>query len=216
VIRENRGHIPAVILRIAGVYDDTGHSIPITQNIRRIAERELESYFFPGDSKRGPAYIHLDDLINLFEQVVDRRGQTVDDEIFLVAEDECLSYEKLQDLIGELIHGVEDWPTIRIPKALAKAGAWVKEQWADSEDEKPFIRPWMVDLADAHYPVDNRRAREELGWRPVHRLSATLPIMIAQLKEDPRRWYETNDLPLPDEQTLTMLAELHGTHTART
>jgi hypothetical protein len=58
----------------------------------------------------------------------------------------------------------------------------------------------MVDLADAHYPVDNRRARCRLGWQPRHRLSTTLPAMIRRLKNDPRRWYEENKLPLPDDQ----------------
>jgi nucleoside-diphosphate-sugar epimerase len=193
---------------MAGVYDEQGHSIPITQNIRRIAEQELESYFFPGDAERGPAYIHLDDLVNVFERVVEKRHQLDNDEVLLVAEDECLSYEKLQDLIGELIHGVDDWPTIRIPKALAKAGAWVKERWAGSEEDKPFIRPWMVDLADAHYAVDNSRARSKLDWRPRHRLSATLPAMIRRLKQNPRAWYERNQLRLPDDKVLQAIASL--------
>jgi hypothetical protein len=57
----------------------------------------------------------------------------------------------------------------------------------------------MVDLADAHYPVDVSRAKARLGWSPRHRLSQTLPTMIAKLKENPRAWYEKNQLPLPEE-----------------
>jgi nucleoside-diphosphate-sugar epimerase len=40
VIREERGNIPAVILRIVGVYDDYGHTIPIAQQIARIYEHK--------------------------------------------------------------------------------------------------------------------------------------------------------------------------------
>lgn len=205
VIRSEAGDLPAVILRLAGVYDEYGHSLPITQNIRRIAEKELESYFYPGDAERGQAFVHLDDLVDCFEQTVEHRGELDAYETFLIAEDECLSYEKLQDLIGEELHGVEDWPTIRIPKSLAKAGAWVKDKAASNEEDRPFIKPWMVDMADAHYPVDNSRARQRLSWVPEHRLSETLPKMLAHLGENPRQWYEINHLPLPDKETLSDL-----------
>lgn len=206
VIRQEHEAIPTVILRLAGAYDEAGHSPPITQNIRRIAETQLESYLFPGDADRGQAFVHLDDIVTCLERVVDKRKQLGGDTMLLIAEDECLSYESLQDKIGELIHGEEDWPTIRIPKIVAKAGAWAKEQLADSVDEKPFIKPWMVDLADAHYPVDNSRAQEVLGWRPEHRLSTILPAMIAGLKQNPRKWYQANELPLPDEKTLEQIS----------
>lgn len=199
VIRENAAEMSTVNLRLAGVYDEDGHSLPICQNIRRIAEKEFESYLFPGDAERGQAFVHLDDLSQLFELVVECRQALGKEEMFLIAEDECLSYEVLQDMIGEHLHGVEDWPTIRIPKAFAKAGAWAKEKMAASEEDAPFIKAWMVDLADAHYPVDNTRARTLLKWDPQHRLSQTLPEMVRRLKENPRRWYDINNLPPPDD-----------------
>ncbi len=202
VIRENHGPIPAVILRLAGAYDEAGHSPPITQNIRRIAEQQLESYLFPGDAERGQAFIHLEDTASCLECVVKRRSQLGDYKVLLIAENECLSYEELQDRIGKLIYGESDWPTIRIPKIVAKVGAWAKEQLAGSHNEKPFIKPWMVDLADSHYPVDNSEACQSLGWQPTHRLSATLPAMIAGLKQNPRKWYMSNKLPLPPEDLL--------------
>ncbi|QEG36904.1 NAD-dependent epimerase/dehydratase family protein [Bythopirellula goksoeyrii] len=208
VIQEEHGEIPTVILRLAGAYDELGHSPPITQNIRRIAEKELESYLFPGDADRGQAFIHLDDIASCVDLVVERRKQLDDYLLLLIAEDECLSYEKLQDRIGELIYGEEDWPTIRIPKIVAKAGAWAKEQLASREEEEPFIKPWMVDLADAHYPVDNSRARSILGWTPTRSLSTTLPAMIAGLKQNPRKWYETNHLPLPSQDVLDEISSV--------
>jgi nucleoside-diphosphate-sugar epimerase len=206
VIKDQRGEIPVVSLRLAGVYDEDGHSLPITQNIRRIAEKELESYFFPGDAERGQAFVHLDDVVQAFERCIERRHQLGEEETFLIAEDECLSYERLQDIIGEQLHGVDDWPTIRIPKMVAKAGAWAKDQMASSEDDRPFIKPWMVDMADAHYPVDNSLARKKLGWAPQHRLSDTLPAMLANLQDHPEKWYRDNNLPLPQQDKLEAIA----------
>lgn len=78
-----------------------------------------------------------------------------------------------------------------VPKALAKAGAWVQQ---DVLGEDAFIRSWMVDIADDHYAVDISRARKLLGWQPKHSLRETLPRMTEALKADPQRWYQANKL----------------------
>jgi hypothetical protein len=106
-----------------------------------------------------------------------------------------MSYGELQDRIGVLIHGKE-WPTIRIPKTVAKAGAWVKEKVVG--EEETFIKPLMVDLADAHYPVSINQARQKLNWEPAHQLKTTLWDMIHFLLRDRRAWYEENNLPVPE------------------
>jgi nucleoside-diphosphate-sugar epimerase len=195
IIRQERGDIPTLILRMAGIYDEGCHSLPIAQQISRIYEKRLESYFFPGDASHGQAFLHLDDLIDCLRKVVQLRGE-LKNELFLIAEPDVMSYAELQEMLGELIHG-DAWPTIRIPKVAAKAGAWVQEKLAG--EEETFIKPWMVELADAHYPVAIERARERLKWQPRRTLRATLPEMIRRLKQDPRRWYEENNLPSPED-----------------
>jgi nucleoside-diphosphate-sugar epimerase len=197
VIRNEHGPIAALILRLAGVYDETGHSIPIAQQIARIYEKKLESYFFPGDANHGQAFVHLDDLIECFVAAVARRHELGSLETLLIAEPDVMSYAELQDRIGESLHGRE-WPTIRIPKAVAKVGAWAQGQIA-SQDDPTFIKPWMVDLADMHYPVAIDKARQRLGWEPRHRLRSTLEAILSHLKNDPAGWYKANGLPLPDE-----------------
>ena len=192
LIQRERGHIPAVILRISGVYNEDGHTVPIAQQIDRISRKDLESYFFPGDPESGQAFVHLDDLVDLIRHTIERRKELDPYEVFLVAEPDKMTYDELQDSIGLLIHGVDDWPTIRIPKAVAKAGAWVKEK-IQGEDET-FIRPWMIDLADDDYPVSIERARTKLGWEPQRRLRDTLPAMVERMKHDPERWRKVNGL----------------------
>jgi nucleoside-diphosphate-sugar epimerase len=196
VIRQEHGAIPTAILRIAGVYDDNCHSIPIAQQISRIYEKRLESYFFPGDASHGQPFVHLNDLVDCFRKVVELRRELEAHEVLLIAEPDVMSYAELQDQIGELIHR-QEWPTIRIPKVVAKAGAWMQEKVAGEEES--FIKPWMVDLADAHYPVEIARARQILGWQPKHRLRDTLSRMIGDLKTDPRNWYQENKLLWPED-----------------
>src|SRR5688572_23401931 len=75
LLRERRGTVPVVFLRIAGVYDDTGHSIPLTHQVRRVYERSLTSRVFPGDASHGQAFVHLDDVVEAIRLTVQRRKQ---------------------------------------------------------------------------------------------------------------------------------------------
>jgi nucleoside-diphosphate-sugar epimerase len=193
LIRRERGAINAVSLRIAGVYDNQCHSIPLANQIQRIFERKLTSKLFPGDITHGQAFVHLDDVANAIANVVASRHRLGPDETFMIGEPDTLSYDDLQRAFGRLIHG-EEWETRIIPKAIAKAGAWVENQ---VPGEEPFIKPWMIDLADDHYALDIGRARAILDWEPKRSLRRTLPIMVSALKSDPLLFYKKNKLETP-------------------
>ncbi len=195
VIRTERGAIPAVVFRIAGVYDDRCHSIPIAHQIQRIYERQLTSHVFPGDITHGQSFVHLEDVVEAIARVVDRRAHIPDETVLLIGEPLMLSYDELQRELGKLIHD-EEWETRESPKALAKAGAWLED--ALPFGEEPFIKPWMIDLADDHYALDITRARTVLGWEPARSLRETLPKMVEALKADPAGWYRENKLTLPN------------------
>lgn len=195
VIREDHDGIPAVLLRIAGVYTDDCNSIPIAHQIQRIRERRLTGRVFPGDITHGQAFVHLDDLVDAFARTVARRGTLPSEVPILIGEPETYSYDQLQRRIAELVHGDDDWTTQEIPKAIAKTGAWVQDHIPGVEE--PFIKPWMIDVADDEYDLDISRAENLLGWRPRHRLIDTLPAMVESLQRDPAGWYERNRLETP-------------------
>jgi nucleoside-diphosphate-sugar epimerase len=194
LIRAEHGDIPYVLMRIAGVYDDTCHSIPLANQIQRINEGWLTSHVYPGDTTQGQAFLHLDDLVDAMWRLVERRATLPRELVVLLGEPETLGYEELQHEFGQLIHG-EPWETTEIPKAVAKTGAWLQDNMPLMEE--PFIKPWMIDLADEHYALDITRARTLLGWEPKRSLRRTLPKMVAALKANPAGWYEQNKLSPP-------------------
>lgn len=194
IIREKSTEFPVVLLRIAGCYDNECHSIPISNQIQRIYENQFACHVLPGDISHGAAYLHLDDMAEVIWLCVQKRDELPRETILLVGEEETLSYDQLQNQISRLIRG-KGLKTYRLPKWLAKIGAWLQNQMPFME--KSFIKPWMIDYADDNYSIDPKNIKKILNWTPRHKLSDTLPLMINDLKTDPINWYEKNNLKAP-------------------
>jgi nucleoside-diphosphate-sugar epimerase len=184
-----------VIVRIAGAYDEMGHSPPITNQVKRIEGRWVTSHFYPADLRLGQAFVHIDDAVDALARIVRRRRQLPAELEVLIGEPDTVGYGELQDLIAHELHGVDSWPTFEVPPILAKLGAWVREKNPLGPD--PFIKSWMVDRATDHYDLDISTARQTLDWEPEHHVADVIPEMIDRLKADRETWYRENDLEPP-------------------
>lgn len=202
VVEAEHGSIPALVLRLAGVYTDDCEVPSLANQIQRIFERQMLSHVFPGDPTHGQAFVHLEDAALAFRAAVDRRARLPPMASVLIGESFTESYEALQNLIGRLLHD-EPWDTRPIPKPVAASGAWLQDKIEtvvpDAIDRgvEPFIKPFMVQLADEHYELDTAYAEVLLGWRARHSLRRSLPAIVGRLREDPVRWYQRNKIPLP-------------------
>lgn len=188
VLHEQRGKIPVVIMRMAGVYSEQGNSIPVTNQMQRIYEKQITARLYPANTSHGSTYIHLDDLVNSIVKAIEKRKELPPEVVLNIGDDETLSYQELQDIISTEISGKKS-EIIHIPKWFAKAGAFMQNLFG-----KAFIKPWMIDLADDHFEMDSSKAKKLLGWQPKHSLRETLPKMIAFLKADPKAFYKVNKL----------------------
>ncbi len=191
LIQELRGRVPVVILRIAGVYSDICQSIPLAHQIQRIYEHRLEGHLFSGDVDVKQSFVHLDDVVSAFEACLVNSDKLSDYEVFNIGEENAMTYDETQRTIARVLFD-EPWPTLDVPKPIAKAGVWIEEKMPMLE--KPFIKPWMIDRADDNYELAVDKARRGLGWEAKHSLSATLPMMLEGLKVDPQRWFTVNKL----------------------
>jgi len=203
VIREEHGRIPYVLLHLAGLYDERTAVPTLAEQIRRIYERDPKAHAYSGDLATGQSFLHREDMLDAFRRTVDRRAELPEDAVILIGEREAMGYGELQERLAKLIHDEEDWTTLSVPKPLAAAGAWVEQKSEPvvpddfDQGEEPFIKPFMIAMADDHYELDISRAEAWLGWRPRHSLRETLPAMVAALKKDPAGWYEANGLTKP-------------------
>lgn len=194
VIHAERSKIPAVILRIAGVYGDLCNSIPLAQQIQRIYEHDITAYLFPGEVSAGrQAFVHNEDVLDSIMHAIARRKELTPEVTLLIGEPESPSFEELQRDLERLIHGGTA-KIFRVPPWFAKFGAVVQERLLGRPS---FVKPWMVDLATDNFELDISRAHMILGWEPKHSLRDTLPKMIPALKADPLAWYRENEIKPP-------------------
>lgn len=200
VIAAEHGRIPYVLLRLAGVYDETSLIPTLAQQIARIHGREFQSYVYAGSTLTGQSLLHKEDLVDAFRRTIDRRADLPSETALLIGEPDPMGYDAVQDEVGYLIHGAEDWPTIRMPRRVAAAGAWALGKLepvipdAIDQGEDPAVRPYMAMMGNDHYALDIRRARKLLGWEPRHRLKDDLAAIVAELKRDPIGWYERHKI----------------------
>lgn len=201
ILAENSVHnlgplIPSKItIRLGGVYEDTCNSIPLSNQIQRIYEKQFASHVLPGNVRYGAPFIHMEDLINCIELLVNQRDLLKGDRTYLIAESERLSYDQTQRIIQRELFNRE-WHTFRIPKWVAKLAAWFQNAiplWGAT-----FIKPWMIDHAADNYECDVSKAKKEFGWSTTHRLKDTLPKMVEALKENPLKWYSLHQLNVPN------------------
>lgn len=193
VIHDERGDIPAVMLRLAGVYDDVCHSPPLAHQIQRIYERQLAGHLYSGETSHGQSFIHLEDVVDAIERAVQSRTALPAETPILIGEPEPLSYDELQHTFMRLIHGKSS-ETHNVPGLIAKVGAWLQNLLPGQD---PFIKPWMIDRANDHYALDITRARHLLDWAPQRTLRETLPKMVAALNAEPLGWYREHGLVPP-------------------
>src|SRR5688500_288289 len=207
VIAERGGDMPWTILRLAGVYDEEVAVPTLAQQIARVYELDFEAGLYAGDPAAGQSLLHTEDMVEALAAVIEKRAALPQQQLVLVGEPGAASYTELQRRIGSLIHGGESWSPVALPKPIAKLGAMLLNKAEplipDSIDqgERPFIRPFMVAMADDHYALDVSRARDELGWAPRHRILEELPAIIERLKADPLGWYKANKITPPHWMT---------------
>lgn len=196
ILKREHDFIPLVNLRIAGVYDDHCHSIPISNQIMRIYEKQLSGRLYPGNDSKGQTFLHLDDLVDAIDKIIERRKKLPAEVDLLLGEPKAISYAELQHIVAMLVHG-HHWDSLKIPLWFAKLGSWLQHH--TPLIRKPFIMPWMIDFTNDHYELDISRAQNLLDWKPQHELQQTLPIMIEALKKNPLQWYKDNKLKAPTE-----------------
>jgi len=186
--------LPATILRIGGVFSDWCELPPLWSLIRLWARKGLLGRVIPGRGETGFPYLHRSDLVALVRRGIERDGELAGLEFFLASQPDVVLHNDLFPVIRRTVAGTGNPKPIFVPRRLAKAGLYLQCAAGALCGRRPFEHPWMLDLVDRPWVVDNSHTREKLGWdcAPGMDILDRLPLILERFHADRQTWEKRN------------------------
>ncbi|NDE82896.1 MAG: NAD(P)-dependent oxidoreductase [Chlamydiia bacterium] len=191
LIHRMQGDIPTAILRVGHIYDDRCHCLSLASQMQRIYARIWSSHIFPGDLNAGSPFLHVDDFVEAIALVIQKKKDLPHDLVLILGENQTYSYSQWQKAIGMSMHGV-DWMTWSVPVSLVKLFLWFRVSL--DLGQKNDLQSWFIDGIGGSYLIDTSRSKKMLGWQPKSDSIEYVSIWSEELKKDPAKWYEDNQL----------------------
>lgn len=153
------------------VYGPPGKPVGSNATLAAMASGKLPA-IVGGD--RVTSWVFLDDVVDGMVRVVDRAPPGRD---FLLTGERI----RVAELVGRVARlGGRKPPRLRVPLVVARLLAgWLPAVYRATGRRPPLDRGEVENLA-RHWNFEDRRAREELGWRP-RGLDEGLPVTVAHL-----------------------------------
>jgi nucleoside-diphosphate-sugar epimerase len=153
-----KGVLPVTILRLGAVY---GPDIKLIELIKKLIRWGL--YRIPGSGQNFFSLVHIDDVIQAMLLVMEK--EIAKGEIYNIADDQPITAKEFTSILAKAL-GKRAPGTI--PISLARAGVPLVKIWASLTGSKPFLTEEIISLSTSSYVMDNRKAKEELGFTPKY------------------------------------------------
>ena len=193
IILEYKDKMNVTIFRLSGVYSDDCKLLPLANQIALIWRKDFGYRLFPGKGEGGLSYVHINDVLDVFEKTIFMSKEITSGLIFILSEDDYVSNNELYDLIFCEIYG-ERSNLIHMSKWFVWFFVYIMNYIYFLSGKSCFFKPWMVGLADKKYRFDIVKAKEVLKWQPRFQLKGYMKIIIKKLKNNPNNWFIVNNI----------------------
>jgi len=186
--------LPAVVLRIGGVFSDWCELPPLYSLIRLWSRRGPIGRCIPGRGRTGFPYIHRDELVRFVRRVIEKNDVLSRHEVLFASEDGCTCHDDLFPPIRRLCGESASAGPIHVPPPLAALFLYLKLAANGLRRRQTYEQPWMLTYADRPLRVDTRRTRQKLDWRPQDEYSILnrMSVVIANFRNHRRYWQTRN------------------------
>ncbi len=193
MIRAASDRLPALVLRIGGVFSDWSELPPLTSLIQRWAGRWPLSCLVPGRGTTGVPYLHRSDLVRMVRSCVARHLALAPCEVFLASPDGAVLHKELFAAIRRQGGAAPPRP-IFIPPSMARIGLSVCRAFGRLVGRPPFERPWMVRFVDRPWVVNAVFTRRQLGWNCAEGMGILdrVEVLLEHFRQDRRTWKQRN------------------------
>ena len=193
---ERHEELPAVIVRIGGVFSDWCELPPLFSLIRLWSRPGPIGRCMPGRGRSGFPYIHIDELVRFVRRVIEKNDALNRREALFACEDRCTCHSDLFFPIRRLSGRSAAANPIHVPPPLAALFLYLKLAANTLLARRTYEHPWMLTYADRPLQVDARITRQKLDWRPrtEYGILNRLPVLMANFRNHRRYWLARNIL----------------------
>jgi nucleoside-diphosphate-sugar epimerase len=191
---ERLDDLPAVVMRIGGVFSDWCELPPLYSLIRLWSRSGPIGRCIPGRGQTGFPYIHRDEVVRFVRRVIEKNHALDRHEVLFASEDGCTCHEDLFRPIRRLGGQSASASPLHVPPLLAVLFLYLKLAANGLRARPTYEQPWMLAYADRPLRVDTRRTRQKLDWRPRDEYSVLkrLPVLMENFRRRHRCWVDRN------------------------
>jgi nucleoside-diphosphate-sugar epimerase len=184
-----RDRVPSSILRLAAIFSDWCEYEPLENFLRIWCSNRWDSRILGGKGLWAIPYLHVDELLRFFMQVIAQYQTLKPVEVLQGSMDGATTHLDLYREATRSFFGQPRRP-ILMPKFLARIGIMLREDVGRITGNMPFERSWMADYIDGQLTVDAARTHQRLNWRPDPELDILkrIPTMVDNMRYHPDEW----------------------------
>jgi len=198
LVREYAQWVPGAIIRIAAVFSDWCEYPPLYTMLNNwCSGKLLESHIVAGRGQSAIPYIHVQDLVQLFLQVIEKSSQLERLCTFNAGPDGAVSHLELFNIATQFYYKKTIRPFfasrwLLTPMIMARLAL------CHLQGKEPFEQLWMLHYIDQQLVANSSRTCRDLSWRPTPRKSITrrLVFLIENMKKNPELWRNWNEAML--------------------
>ncbi len=182
--------LPAIVLRIGGVFTDWCELSPLDSLIRLWAGGFPLNRIVAGRGGTAIPYIHRDDLVRLVRACVDQSTKMTPFEVLLASQHGAVSHLELFDVVRRALHKSEGVKPIFVSPTTATIGLYLRLALGLVTRDPPFERLWMLQFIDRPWIADTTYTRNKLGWDCTQGkgILDRLPMMVDRYLRLRRQW----------------------------
>jgi nucleoside-diphosphate-sugar epimerase len=182
--------MPAVVLRIGGVFTDWCELPPLYSLMRLWSKPYFLGKMIPGQGKSGFPYIHRQDLVACVRRVIERHEALGRFETLFACPSGSTTHSELFPGIRKGCGKGFAINPIFVPPKAARVFLYIKNRFKVLMGRKRYERRWMLDYVDAPLVVDATYTQERLQWTPDPERSILrqLPTLMRRFKDHRSEW----------------------------
>ncbi len=193
LIRGYSNRFPCTIVRMAAIFSDWCEYGPLYILLKKWLAGGWSSRLIAGRGETALPYLHIRDLTNLWQKIIEKHGRLSDLDVILASPDDCLTHNDIYRTATRYFHGQVIEP-FHVPVWLAAVGIIGIQAASILKVQKPFERLWMLKYIDKRLDVNAKASRRLVDWEPTARylLGRRMLFLIENMKKNPTLWEERN------------------------